>query len=691
MRQLRRLLWVLLALAALLAVLALFGWLYLGYELQRAPAQAQQVEAFFREPARRPAYAAQTRPCANQYPLRKAWFGALHIHTAASFDATAFGVTSDADDAYAFARGRPLALRLQGDPEGAAVPVVSTDRPLDFAAVTDHAGQLGERRLCYNPASAGYNALLCRIYRGDTRLPFADDVQPLVRLASQAIFGLDRSTRVCGDDGSACLEEARSAWTENRQAAERWQDSSDACEFSTFPGYEYTLAEQGSNLHRNVIFASATVPPAVVSAKDKRTPEALWGWLQDTCRGAPGDCDVITIPHNSNWSSGRMWFPYSLRTELSDEQRREFAALRQQMEPLVEIMQVKGDSECRNGLATVFGEPDELCDFEKLRAPTEPVEDCGDAMGSGNMRLAGCLSRFSYARYALSAGLAEQALLGSNPFRMGIIAATDNHNGAPTAGSERNYLGASGTDRELANRLRSTVDVPGGIARGSPVRYNPGGLAGIWAEENSRAALFAGMRRRETFGTSGPRIEPRFFAGWSVADDICEQPDMIERAYATAVPMGGELPPAGAPGGPRFVASASRDARGGLLQQIQVIKGWVDASGRTRQAIYEIAGNARNGAMVDSETCAVSGPGFDQLCGVWQDPDFDPNQSAVYYARVVENPSCRWSTYQCNTLPAQGRPASCSDPAVPKTIQERAWTSPIWYSAQETQLSGSQT
>ncbi len=666
-------------------LLGLSGWFYLNQVMERVPGNQPQIDAFYKQPASlSKASGGAPLPCANQYPLNRAWFGALHIHTAASFDATAFGVTNTASDAYAFSRGQTLELRLLDDPPEAAVPSVTISAPLDFAAVTDHAGQLGEKRVCEDPRRAGYNSLLCRVYRGDIRLPFADDMQPLVRLASQAIFKQQRSLAVCGSDGSDCLVEARDAWQENQHATERWQDQSSDCEFTTFHAYEYTLAEDGSNLHRNVIFANATVPPAVVSAKDKQTPEQLWEWLRSACTDSPGECDVLTIPHNSNWSSGRMWYPYSYRSDLTDAQRRKYAALRRQMEPLLEIMQVKGDSECRNGLRSVIGSVDEFCDFEKLRAPAATVEDCGDDMGGGNMRLVGCLSRFSYARYALSNGLAEQKRLGVNPFKLGIIAATDNHNATPTAGQEKAYMGANGSDRAVSSRLRGEVEVPGGIAKGSPVRYNPGGIAGVWAQENSRQALFAAMRRRETFGTSGPRIEPRLFGGWSIDSNLCDAPDYVAQAYKDGVPMGAELPDAQRTGSaPRFLASAIRDPRSNLLQRIQIIKGWVDELGRTYQAVYDIAGNPNNGAQVDILTCQVEGSGYDQLCSVWQDPDFDAATSAVYYARVLENPSCRWSTWQCNALPVAERPESCADSQLAKSIQERAWTSPIWYSAPE--------
>jgi hypothetical protein len=669
----------------LTVLLGLSGWVYLRYVMAQVPGNQAQVDAFYLRPAEPSIFSGgDPQPCANQYPLNKAWFGALHIHTAASFDATAFGVTNTADDAYAFSRGRTLELRLLEDPADAEVPTVTISAPLDFAAVTDHAGQLGEKRVCEDPRRMGYNSLLCQVYRGDTRLPFAQDMQPLVRLASQAIFKQQRSLQVCGSDGSDCLQEARDAWLENQQATERWQDQSSNCEFTTFHAYEYTLAEDASNLHRNVIFANASVPPAVVSAKDKQTPEQLWAWLRTACTDSPAECDVLTIPHNSNWSSGRMWYPYSLRQDLTDSQRRQYASLRQQMEPLVEIMQVKGDSECRNGLGSVFGSPDEFCDFEKLRAPAELVDDCGDEMGSDNMRLVGCLSRFSYARYALSTGFSEQRKLGVNPFKLGIIAATDNHNATPTAGMEKGYMGANGPDRVSTTRLRGEVEVPGGIAKGSPVRYNPGGIAGVWAQENSRQALFAAMRRRETFGTSGPRIEPRLFAGWDIESNLCDSSDFLTEGYKVGVPMGADLPATqSSNAAPRFLASAIRDPRGKLLQRIQMVKGWVDELGQTQQAVYDIAGNPNNGAQVDTLTCETTGSGYNQLCSVWQDPDFDADTSAVYYARVLENPSCRWSTWQCNELPPAERPESCSDSQLPKSIQERAWTSPIWYSAPE--------
>jgi hypothetical protein len=659
--------------------------LWLRFEFSRSVVPSGTAADWSQIPVAAAPGATADTGCTQQHPYPQAWFGALHVHTSASYDATAFGTAATVDDAYRFGRGEPLALRLKFDPPGYRAPVLRISSPLDFMAVTDHAEALGETSLCYDPQSESYPALVCRLFRGDLRLPVEDQLQPLVRIATQAIFGQDRSARVCGKNGSRCRQRAVEVWHNNQRSTEAWHDRSGDCAFTTLHGYEYTLAQEASNLHRNVIFSSGTVPQAPLSAKDADTPEQLWQWLQQTCIDGNADCDALAIPHNSNWSSGRMWFPYS-RRDWPVEQQQQMARLRARLEPLAEIMQVKGDSECRNGITSVLGSADEFCDFEKLRSPAEQIPDCGEAFGSGGMMLQGCASRYSYVRYALTAGLSEQEKLGINPFKLGIVAATDTHIGAPAAGLERGHMGSHGIDRDPRHRLQGEVEVPGGIGTGSPARYNPGGIAGIYAVENSRKALFGAMQRRETFGTSGPRIRPRLFAGWKLDAAICKSTDFLQQAYAGGVPMGADLPPppTGVLRSPLFVASASRDPRPGanLLQRIQIIKGWVDEQGQTHQAVYDIAGNPDNDASVNPSSCEVSGTGFEQLCGTWQDPDFDSQQAAVYYSRVLENPACRWSHYDCLALPQGERPAMCDDPELPWQIQERAWTSPIWYQPQ---------
>ncbi|MFP8876706.1 MAG: DUF3604 domain-containing protein, partial [Myxococcota bacterium] len=390
------------------------------------------------------------------------------------------------------------------------------------------------------------------------------------------------------------------------------------------------------------------------------------------------------IPHNSNLSNGRIFTP-SYRDEALAEQV-EQAELRARMEPLVEIMQIKGDSECRNGMYGVAGGRDELCEFEKLRQWWVEPDDCEEGIGGGALAGLGCQSRLDFVRYALVEGLVEAERLGVNPVQVGIVAATDAHNGNPGDTQERSYQGWSGTqDESIIQRLGGDGQ-PGVAGQRWGLSSNPGGLAGVWAEQNTRDSLFDAMHARETFGTSGPRIRPRLFGGYGYAADLCGDADFVTKGYAGGVPMGGELPapPAGAQA-PLFAVSALRDPGtaafpGGLLQRIQIVKGWADDEGRFHQAVYDVAGSADNGASVDPSTCEPRGPGHDSLCAVWSDPEFDPGRHAVYYARVVENPSCRWNAWQCLSLPETQRPSSCSEPEIPTQIQERAWTSPIWYS-----------
>ena len=336
------------------------------------------------------------------------------------------------------------------------------------------------------------------------------------------------------------------------------------------------------------------------------------------------------------------------------------------------MMQIKGESECRNGFPGVVGGPDEFCNFEKVRDMGDPdLEPCTEP-GRGALLGFGCTDRADFARYALVKGLEEKARIGVNPFSFGFIGSTDSHTSTPGAVMEwepHQKFGQTLTDKLTA----------GGLG----VFFNPGGLAGVWAEANERDAIFDAMKRRETFATSGPRIMPRLFGGWELPEDACEG-DLVAVGDAHGVPMGGELGPrpTGAQA-PRFAVSALRDPGtlehpGGLLQRIQIVKGWVGDDGAWHQAVHDVAGGA-NGASVDLTTCQPQGTGADTFCSVWQDPDFDASRDAVYYARVLENPSCRWSTIQCLTIPEAERPDGCTHPGIEKTIQERAWTSPIWY------------
>ncbi|MEE4661981.1 MAG: DUF3604 domain-containing protein, partial [Halieaceae bacterium] len=541
-----------------------------------------------------------------------------------------------------------------------------------------HAEFLGEMALCTDPGGASYEADFCTAIReGSGR-------EPALVARIMAPFRL-RDRETCGDDGERCGVAAADLWRQMVEAAERWNDTSSECRRATFAAYEYSSYRLGSNLHRNVIFKSATVPRRPVSYLDAIREWDLWRLLKAQCIDAKDDCDALAIPHNSNISNGRM-FAVDYPGADGTAERAARARLRSTLEPLVEIMQHKGDSECRNGMPGVLAANDELCAFEAFedfamargRADFVP-EPCYDGPFADAVPHLGpdCVSPLSYVRNALVEGLVQQSLLGVNPYKLGIIASTDTHNGLAGAVSERDFPGHLGSGDALPQqRVQYSPDLPGNASN------NPGGLVGVWAEQNRRATLFEAMRRREVFGTSGPRIRPRFFGGWTLDANLCERVDAIATAYAEGVPMGGDLPVHRGAAAPRFYAAATADPNGTALQQLQIIKGWVDAQGRKRSQVFTVAGDANNGATVDLKTCSPRGRGNPQLCGVWQDPDFDPARDAVYYLRAVENPSCRYSAWQCLVLEGADRPAACDEPPVDPVIQERAWSSPIWYSAQ---------
>ena len=629
-----------------------------------------------------PAYVgADTRaPCRDRNPDKQAFFGDLHIHTSLSFDAWVFDNNNGPEAAYAYARGEaissgPQQIRLQ------------IDRPLDFAAVTDHSEQFGQIGICTDPNAADYEHKVCRTMRGEvwwaSLLP--DAMARLGRVFSSggvgptAVYVED----ICTDD-STCTLQSQPVWERTQQAAEAAYDRSGDCAFSSLVAYEYSLTTPGAgnNMHRNVLFRNATTLNLPVSARLAERPLDLWRYLERTCNGADNNCEVLTIPHNSNLSAGEMFTPQNTGAKSLAEET-EIADLRTRTERLAEIYQVKGDSECRNRLYRVGGAPDEFCNFEKVRGKAEVVEDCQDEIGARGMAMTGCVSRRSFVRYALTEGLAEKQRLGTNPFELGIIASTDTHDSNGGDVDEYEYTSGLVLVDTPEKRLEPEIVVPGGVASVRKARYGPGGLAGVFAEQNTREDLFDAMRARETFGTSGPRIVPRFFAGDKFPEGLCDAPDMIARAYRAGVPMGSSITRPDNAQSPEFLVAASadngtREHPGGLLQRLQVIKGWVDADGIMQQRVYNVAGDPNNGATVDTDSCQPQGDGFKNLCTVWRDPDYIADQQAVYYSRVLENPSCRWNAYQCAEFEAADRPETCDNPDYPKTIQERAWTSPIW-------------
>ena len=599
---------------------------------------------------------ALAEPCADAQPNRRAYFGDTHIHTSWSLDAsTRMGTRTTPDDAYRFAYARSGALALQPyDAQGKPLRSLRPSRPLDFAAVTDHAESFRIVRICGDEENPGADSSICRNYG-----PVVGILAPvLVRWAERlGIDGVD----YCGPGGSYCDQAYRQVWQDTIDAATRFNKP---CEFTTFNAYEWSGGSGGSNMHRNVIFATDSVPAQPISALEEKEVEGLWRALDEQCL-LEDNCQALTIPHNMNLSRGDM---FSATMTNSEAMTREVALQRQHYERLAEIMQQKGDSECyyQAGITE-----DELCDFEKLPYVTFIAKYLPLFYGEPE-------NDSRYMREALREGLRIEASLGVNPFTPGFIGSTDTHISAAGGVEENNYGGHHG-DQVIEASLpldEQLVDRP---------ENNPGGLAVLYAEENSRSSLFAAMQRREAYGTSGTRIGLRVFAGSDLPGDLCQRQDLVEQGYALGVPMGGVLEGGAAETAPDFVVSARQDPTGTPLERIQIIKGWLGPDGSSMEKVYDVARSYQQ-ASVDPQTCFRNGGGAASLCAHWQDPEFEPGVSAWYYARVVEQPSCRWNAWQCVDAGVNcGEPAtvpdhleSCCDANIPRTIQERAWSSPIW-------------
>jgi Protein of unknown function (DUF3604) len=631
-------------------------------------------------------YSGERETCSDRNPWRNAYFGDLHIHTALSLDAYQQDVRTMPKDAYDFAQGKEIPFHNT---------TVRIDRPLDFAAVTDHAEYLGDLERCTSKDDSMYATEVCNVVRRGSGAAFqvlkaafeSEHTGTRAERVTRALKVLFESedpklnTDLCGGQGKSCAAAKQIGWQKIQAAAEDAYDRSAKCGFTTFVGYEYSGVKTGSNYHRNIIFRNANVPSAPISYLDAPQDYMLWQKLDHSCIRNTPSCDFLAIPHNSNLSNGKLLTPdYSSANNTSEEKA--LALLRQRSEPLIEIFQHKGQSECINGGKGIESEPDELCEFEQVRNIGDSTtilgadlitEDCEDGVDDGGMIDTGCVSRNDYLRGALLTGLDEEQRLGVNPLKLGVLASTDTHESTPGAVDEQTWHGHVGREKSLPLRLQKKAGLP------YRLDGSPGGLAGVWAVENSRDALFDAMKRRETFGTSGPRIQPRFFASWSYDLNMCEQTDFVERAYEGGIPMGADLtnpPDAGAR--PRFAVAAVRDPEGNLLQRLQIIKGWIDVEGKAHIEVIDVAGDANNNASVDLKSGETSGHGYNSLCTVYVDEKFKPEESAYYYLRVVENPSLRWSWAQCIALEEAERPAECVNDA-PKTIQERAWSSPIWY------------
>ena len=566
-------------------------------------------------------------------PLKSAYFGQLHLHTGMSFDAFLGGTRLYPEDAYRLAQGETI--QYQGSS-------LKTDVPLDFLGVSDHSEYLGQIRVA--DESAG---------------PLAQTAfgQELAKATSQAgrigiMFKLSESFGSGGQKPPDLLQKPlqKSAWQRQIDAAEKFYVPG---KFTTFVAYEYSSLPNGANLHRNVIFRGPRYPEVPFSSLDSANPEDLWRWVEH--QRSLG-IQVLAIPHNSNVSDGLMFsYADSARNPID----REYAETRVSIERLAEITQIKGTSETRPTLSP----DDEFAGFE-LIDNLLTVARPGSIHGS-------------YIREAYARGLEIERRTGVNPFEFGLIGGSDDHNAMPrTAENNITSLGFPGTDVKKVLQNASELGGP---------RMSSAGLAGVWAESNTRESIFDALYRRETFATSGTRLRVRFFGGYQYPAGLTKQQNWLKRAYASGVPMGADLTaPRGTPGvSPRFLIQAVKDPNGANLDRIQIVKVWVE-NGVPKEKVFDVAWSGDRkpgdtgklpaiGSTVDVEHATYTNNiGSSQLSTEWQDPTFRPDTAAVYYARVLEIPTPRWTTYVAvqNKLPV---PSS-----VPAEIQERAWTSPIF-------------
>lgn len=610
-------------------------------------------------------------------PDRNAYFGDLHVHTRYSFDAYAFGTVASPDDAYRFAKGE--AIR---NPAGFDMQL---RKPLDFYGVTDHGMFMGVAAMAADTSSEISRHAFAQVVHDLNAPGNSGRMSILDRMRS---FGLGRALALAIVDGQVAPEEplaiTRSAWADSIRAADEHNDPG---RFTTFVAYEYTTtsADSGS-LHRNVVFRDSDLLPEVpFSRMHSRDPEDLWDWM-DTLRDA--GVESLAIPHNSNKSNGHM---FKLEDWAGDPFDDEYAVKRIRNEPLVELVQIKGTSETHPALSS----RDEWAGFELVSTR---------GVGMGRPMLS--KPEGSYVREAWRAGLQLEAQGITNPFAFGVIGSSDTHTAAAQNdesdfSSKLGLLSATAdlrgsvplglVDRALFSILpgQEVVEVDGeSFVGGQQQEFGAAGLAGVWAEENTRESIYAAFRRKETFATSGPRIRVRFFAGYGLSENLLETPRGVARAYTDGVTMGSELAPDNteAKRAPTFAVWAQADASSAPLQRLQIIKGWIDAFGETHEAVIDVAcaGGVAvnpvtqrcpdNGATVDLDDCSSrANTGDTEMRATWIDPNFDVNERAFYYARVLENPTCRWSTW--DAIKAGTKPRS----DLAATLQERAWSSPIQY------------
>jgi hypothetical protein len=582
-------------------------------------------------------------------------FGDTHLHTSFSMDAGAAGARLTPADAYRFAKGEQI-MASSGQP-------VRLGRPLDFLVVADHSDQMG-----FFPDLFAANP---RVLADPTGRRWYDMIQS--GQGAQAAFDIiqvfssgswpEALNYVPGTPGY------RSAWEATVRAAE---EANDPGRFTAFIGYEWTSNTGGNNLHRNVIYrdgashALQMEPMVTMRPYGSDDPRDLWTWLETYEERTGGN--VLAIAHNGNLSGGMM-FPLIEPVD-GEPLDAAYAETRARWEPIYEVTQMKGDGESHPFLSP----NDEFAGYETWDkanlAVTEPTTTD--------------MLEFMYARSALKNGLALEQELGTNPFRFGMIGSTDAHTGLATA-EEDNFFGKVTSMEPSAERLRRPFMQQGGITI-MEWEVAASGYAAVWATENTREAIFDAMERREVYGTTGPRMVVRLFGGWDFEPEDAESRTPSATGYTRGVPMGGDLTDAPEGVAPRFLVAALRDPVGANLDRVQIVKGWLDGAGELQEQVYDVAwSDGREpgedgrlpavGSTVDVESATWTNTiGAPELITVWEDPDFDPAEPAFYYARVLEIPTPRWTAYDAKYFELDD-----VDPAIPMETQERAYTSPIWY------------
>jgi hypothetical protein len=616
----------------------------------------------------------QIQPIPAPNPNKSAYFGDLHVHTANSFDAYTFGTISSPSDAYRYAQGEAIP-----HPTGYQIQL---SRPLDFYAVTDHAMFLGLLKEAADTSSEFSRYDLAKPLHNLNDSVSAGVLSIIKRSGLFRTFGRAVNQGLKEDTIDKALVEniGRTVWQETIKAAE---DAYVPGIFTTFAGYEYTSSIDlyEKYLHRNVIFRdNKNLPARLFSRLDSQDPEKLWDWM-DRLRN--NGVESLAIPHNSNISGGSA---FSLNDYSGGPIDEAYTKKRALNEPLTEITQVKGTSETH----PLLSKNDEWAAFE-AKTGHEGEELISNLKGS-------------YVRDAYLRGLTLSEKGFTNPYKFGLIGSSDTHVGGGSDNEEVYFskIGLLDGTAELRgsipfNRFYGTflkvvrpnslneVDGKNYMAVSKRlIHFSASGLAGVWAEENTREAIYDAFRRKETFATSGPRIKVRFFAGYDLENSNLDDLTLIQDAYDKSIPMGGTLNLEGS-NNPTFLIWAISDPLGAPLQRIQIIKGWLE-DGEQKEKVYDVACSdglsvdpetnrcPDNGARVDLRDCSISADyGAREIKAFWQDPEFRQDQEAFYYSRVLENPVCRWSTWDAI------RNGEIPRSDIPSTIQERAWSSPIWY------------